>query len=274
MDRPINIQAAQLPASSDEDRMVVTTDSFAVIDGATTHYEVHGPTGGDYADQLATALDDELRSNTARPLKEVLRRAMKRTIVALDLVPSSSIAPSCTVAIVRASKSGVVDVLVLGDSAVAFGLKDGSVNVLSDTRLDELNLPASREYRTRLREGSGYDPTHRALLSDLQRDQARRRNREGGYWIASTDLSATEHAITVSLPIEELRWVAAATDGAADSIESAGITWEEIGTADSSRIAHLLEQCHNWEQYEDPDGAIRPRSKRHDDKTIAAFRTA
>lgn len=270
----IKIRTAQLPAGSNEDRLVVTASSFAVIDGATSHYKVPGPTGGDYADQLAAALGSELRSTTTESLKTILGRAIDRTITSLDLVPNSSAAPSCTVAIVRIVESELVEALVLGDSTVAFGFRDGSEEFLTDDRLGDLDLPASRDYRDRLRRGSGYDETHRALLSSLQQDQARYRNREGGYWIASTDPSAAEHAIVVARPIEHLRWVVSATDGAADAFDPVGIAWETVAAADSERLSELLVQCHVWEQCVDPTGSIRPRSKQHDDKTVAAFMIA
>lgn len=273
MNPTIRIQAAQLPASSDEDRLVTTSSAIAVLDGATSHYVQQRPSGGDYAGQLGLALEGELESNESKPLGDILEQAIEHTIAALDLRSAATIAPSCTVAIVRIRvTTGMIDALVLGDATVVFGYADGNEEVLTDDRLGNLNLAASDEYRSRLWTGSGYDETHRTLLSSLQQTQARYRNRADGYWIASTDPTAAHHAITVSRPMKRSRWAVAASDGAADSFASAGISWEAVGAADSEQMSNLLRRCHLWEESVDPNGSVRPRSKRHDDKTVVAIR--
>lgn len=81
---------------------------------------------------------------------------------------------------------------------------DGTHEVQTDDRLDELAIPQADEYRRRLAGGTGYDESHRGLLGELQRAQRARRNREDGYWIAEADPNAAHHARIIDYPRERL----------------------------------------------------------------------
>ncbi|MBF6268803.1 hypothetical protein [Nocardia farcinica] len=120
--------------------------------------------------------------------------------------------------------------------------------------------------------GTGYDDVHRRLLRELQERQREQRNRPGGYWIAEADPSAAAHAIWLDIPPNSVSWLVAATDGAREPIQSLGIPWTDIAQQSADELGALLRTCHSWEAETDPDGRILPRSKRHDDKTLAVVR--
>jgi hypothetical protein len=112
-------------------------------------------------------------------------------------------------------------------------------------------------------------PDHRRLIRQLQDEQAIRRNREEGFWIAEADPRAAHHAIvaTVTSP-----WAVLATDGAYQPLQYLGLDdWRRLSRCPGSGLADALRKCHEWER-SDMDGMRQPRSKGHDDKTIASAR--
>ncbi|MGV9724935.1 PP2C family serine/threonine-protein phosphatase [Nocardia beijingensis] len=262
----IDVVTAQLPADSDEDRVVVTRRAVVVLDGATSHGP-DVPPAALYVDILADHLCRMVDAETA--LSDVLREAIRSTAEKLDLQPGA--APSSTVAIARLD-GDAVDFLVLGDSPIIAGGSDGSVRTITDTRLADLRFPESAAYRERLGRGSGFDERHRGLLRSLQRRQRANRNREGGYWIAEADPEAASKAVTLRTPVDDIDWVVLATDGAASPIAARGISWIDVARLDKPELDDLLARCHDWESSVDPDGRYQPRSKRCDDKTIAVIR--
>lgn len=264
----MRVRVGQLPCPPEgADRVVVVPGAVIVLDGASAF----GPapvSAAAYADCLGKELASALASDMAAPLQEVLASAIATTASVLDLHDDD--VPSSTVAIAR-SDSETVDLLVLGDSFIAYR-SDDAIAVLTDDRLGSLRLPQSRRYRDRLAAGHGYDEVHAAILRELQAGQRVRRNTPGGYWIASADPRAAAHAITRSIPAWAVRWIVLATDGAVNTARHLGLDdWEAIAGMDQAELAAFLRRCHSWEEAVDPDGCQFPRSKRHDDKAIAAI---
>ncbi|WP_235213485.1 hypothetical protein [Amycolatopsis sp. MJM2582] len=161
-----------------------------------------------------------------------------------------------------------VDVLMLGDNLlVAPG------RTITDPRLGHLDIPERHLYKQRLATGTGFDDTHRGLLVALQRKQAARRNRPGGYWIAETDPAAAYQGIRATIPVDQIPWAIVATDGAYTPMEHLGITdWPTISSASAADLDGILMQCHAWERDHDPDARHLPRAKRHDDEALAIGR--
>ncbi|MEU7634340.1 protein phosphatase 2C domain-containing protein [Nocardia sp. NPDC049220] len=263
----MKVATAQLDGPNAEDRVVATATGLIVLDGATAH-ESGTPPATNYVDhlgrELAQRLDDDV------PLSDVLRASISATAQSLDLRPGQS--PSSTVVLLRGAQDGV-DVLVLGDSAAVVGLRDGSQVSILDDRIDRLSIPEATEYRARLARGTGFDTRHRELLERVQRQERVRRNRTGGFWIAEADPDAADHAIINTYPREIFAWAVAATDGAFDPLTALGISWCDIAAHTSEQLQQDLHQCSYWERTVDPKGQARPRSKRHDDKTLAVLRT-
>ena len=267
----MRVRTAQLPCPpAGADRVIAVPGAIIVLDGASAF----GPapvSPADYADRLGTQLASAITATPAAPLPAILATAISATASALDLRDDHG--PSSTVAIARVG-DGNADLLVLGDSYIACR-SAGTAAVLTDDRLDRLDLPESRRYRDRLAAGSGYDMTHAATLRDLQAGQRARRNTPGGYWIASANPEAAAHAITLTVPAASLDWIVLATDGAIETARHLSLDdWEAIADSGQTALSAFLQHCHDWEENDDPDGRQLPRAKRHDDKAIATVRPA
>jgi hypothetical protein len=209
----VRITAAQLPEPPHgADRVVVTRNAVAVLDGASA-FEPAGVPPGEYASRLGTAIAAALADAPAAPLASVLAEAIAATAAALGLDGGDG-CPSSTVVMARLV-CGALDLLALGDSYAFYGTGPGGTGsgTLTDGRLAGLRLPQQRQYRERLAAGGGYDGTHRELLRALQRGQRRHRNRPGGYWIAAADPEAASRALTITLPATPATWAVLATDG-------------------------------------------------------------
>ncbi|MFI5535324.1 protein phosphatase 2C domain-containing protein [Nocardia sp. NPDC051900] len=262
----MEIAIAELPAQTGEDRAVIFETGVVVLDGATSH-DPSIPPATRYVDALGRELADRCSRETSLPT--ALADAIQSAADELDLQPYSS--PSSTVAVVRVNND-VVELLVLGDSTIVVGCTNGQHDTITDDRLNNLSISEASEYQRRLAKGSGYDETHRRLLQELQRQQRAKRNQHTGYWIAEADPSAAEHAVTLSYPRDAITWAVVTTDGARDTIETLGIEWSEIAAQSPASLHRILARCHEWEAHTDPYGRILPRSKRHDDKTVAVVR--
>ncbi|GAB3585162.1 protein phosphatase 2C domain-containing protein [Amycolatopsis endophytica] len=223
-----------------EDRVVVLDHAVAVLDGATSSDPTQ-PSGGWYAERLASRLAHELTGDGDLPA--VLRRAIAGVANAEGLRPGLS--PSSTVAIVRWTAERV-DSLVLADSPiVAFGQ---TVDLLADDRLVILR----RGGRLRTRQAV------RSL-----------RNHPDGFWVAEADPGAAAHALTSSRPRAGLDAVILATDGVSCGVDDYGLfTWTEaLHLARAKGLNAVLDAVRAAED-SDPDARRWPRAKRHDDQAI------
>ncbi|WP_235783473.1 hypothetical protein [Amycolatopsis orientalis] len=253
------------PFHASDDKIITVGNGVIMLDGASAFMPVPVPPGV-YADALGAGLHQCLEAAPAADLVTVLADTIHEVAARLDLRPGHS--PSSTVTILRAH-DGWTDILMLGDNlAVLPGL------TITDPRLSRLDLEPSRLYRRRLAHGSGFDQTHRALLHELQTQQAARRNRPGGYWIAEADPTAAQHAIVHRIRTDDALWAVLATDGAYKPMRHLGITdWTVISSVSAADLDAILKQCHAWEREHDPDARHLPRAKRHDDKALAIARS-
>ena len=265
--RHLRVATAQLPLPpAGADRIVITANAVAVLDGATA-FEPASIPASVHADHLSSAIAAALTAQPEALLSDALAEAIGVTAFSLGLAGPDG--PSSTVAMARLAGERI-DLLALGDSVIIYGTPDGPA-VLTDDRLDSLDLPERRRYRRRLAAGSGYDDTHQALLRRLQQRQRQLRNQPEGYWIAAADPTAAHQARTQTLPAASTAWLALATDGAADIIQHLGASdWPAIAHQDTTGLTALLQRCHDWEEHDDPHGCLLPRAKQHDDKAIAA----
>ena len=258
----MHMDSAMLPdASLSQDRIFATQSAAIMLDGASAFAPVEAsPTA--FVEALGGSLRAQLLRDPDADLVEALGVAIERTADDLDLHPGAS--PSSTVAIVR-ERGNYVDLLVLGDTQIATPR-----GIMRDDRLRAVAVDERCRYRDRLRAGLGYGDEHRALLRALQEEQARFRNREGGYWIAEATAEAARRAMTSTLAVHEVPWCVMATDGAYQPMEHLGADWRRIAMLDSVALGLWLEELDRWEAQRDPDGHALPRAKRHDDKAIAA----
>jgi len=258
----VRVTAAQLPpAPASEDKLMITGTAVIMLDGASAFRPVP-VAAAVYAEALGRSLRDSLTASPDGDLCGILGEAISRTARELRLTPGDS--PSSTVAIIRQAGPDV-DVLVLGDGLVV--LPDV---MLTDDRINRLDLHPRRAYRSRLAAGSGYDEENLRLLKQLQGQQAERRNREGGYWIAEADPQAAQHALVSRRSAETTPWAVLSTDGAYKTMAHLGLDdWAGLVGASSGDLEAILRRCQAWEESEDPGGQELPRAKRHDDKSIA-----
>jgi hypothetical protein len=259
----MRVATAQLPPSEDsDDKIFTTSNAVIVLDGASAFVPVPVP-ASTYADRLGHELATGLATRPDVELRAVLADAIEATANGLELKPGKS--PSSTVTILR-ERDGVVDVLCLGDSVAVL-----PTEVLTDERMDELNLAPRRQYQKRLTDGGGYDDTHRALLRELQTQQGTHRNQPGGFWIAEASPGAAQHALVSQYPATSVPWAVLATDGAYNTMTHIGMTdWPTIASSSAYELAVILDHCQQWERNDDPDARLFPRAKRHDDKALAA----
>ncbi|MFJ8815886.1 hypothetical protein [Amycolatopsis thermoflava] len=245
------------------DKIFVTPHAVILLDGASAFVPVPVPASA-YADYLGRFLADALTSDPAADLQEILAEGIKATAAHYDLRAGAS--PSSTVTIAR-ERDEHLDLLLLGDNTVI--LPGGEI--LTDDRIDRLDLEPRRKYRERLAAGHGYDDEHKALLRELQIQQAQYRNKPGGYWIAETDPSAALHALTSARQVDGTPRIALATDGAYNTMEYLGLV-SALETLRQTSLDHVLSQCQHWEEDLDPNAHLLPRAKRHDDKALILVR--
>lgn len=257
--------AAKASDAANEDHVVAAPDVVVLLDGAGVPPDVeigcsHGLPW--FVRTLAGYLVEESRDYT-RSLACALKRAIATTAAAHQdtCEPGHPLSPSATVVAIRA-RENVLDWLVLGDSTLVLRTVDG-IRAVSDQRLKQ----GAKKQRAALRRAAG--PVS-DLWTQLVAEERQLRNRADGYWIAAGDPVAADHALTGSMPTVDLRGALLMSDGAARPVDPFGAaTWEEC-------FAHLVGRGPaSWLKYvrdlenADPDRARWPRSKKHDDATIA-----
>lgn len=239
-------------------------EGFAmVLDGATSVAGDRSRDPGWFAGRLGDVLARSLPGGA--PIPDLVAGAIEEVRDAEGLVAASS--PTCTVAIARWSERAV-EAYALCDSVVVVLGADGGEAIHTDDAVGVAVGAKRAEYRTRLAAGNGYDEGHRDLLVELQNEQARWRNRTGGYWVAGTDPEAAHHAVTSSVERGQVAGLLLATDGVDPGRHPRATTWRDIYTeAMRSGPTRVLHDLHVAEEG-DPDGLRWARSKRHDDKTL------
>jgi hypothetical protein len=169
-----------------------------------------------------------------------------------------------------------MELLALGDSpAVAYlAGREQEPTVLLDDRLEPIGAPLRQKYRQYLRDGHGYDDEFSALLAELQRAELAQRNRPGGYWSAEADPAAAAQSLTRRYDLDDVQAVLLLTDGASAAVDTYGrpATWRQVlHDVQKHGAATVLDHVHELED-SDPRGRRWPRSKAHDDKTLAFMR--
>ncbi|MEH0546820.1 hypothetical protein QA802_28170 [Streptomyces sp. B21-105] len=227
--------------------------SLVLLDGVTP------PPGGGgclhsvpwFTARLGGALTELTVSLTDVPLAEALALAIARTAEAhaetCDL--SHPRTPQATAVMARWSPR-TVEYLVLCDATLLLASPEGAVTAVQDDRL--ARVP-------------------RALLRSADVVDGTLRNREGGFFTAAADPSAAARAVTGSVPREEVRSLAALSDGAGRWAElfRQG-DWADLLALVAGKGARtLVERVRELELADAAAGRpLLGRTKTHDDATV------
>lgn len=249
-----------------EDWVAGTPSLAIVLDGLSTADLSTGCSHGVpwYVTHLGGQLLASL-ADTERPLPEGLAEALERVA---QLHPGCDLSnpgtPSATVAVLR-RRHELLDHLVLADSPIVLATK-GSITVLTDLRVDSV-LP---ELRAEVEQHETHTPGHKRALQRFVHAQRQMRNTAEGYWVAAGDSRAASHALTGTVPLNEVRDAAVMSDGVSRLVTEYGAaTWEEVlSTLRSSGPRQLIENVRAIEAT-DPTGIRWPRYKSGDDAAVA-----
>ncbi|MFD2795678.1 protein phosphatase 2C domain-containing protein [Promicromonospora vindobonensis] len=249
--------------SHNQDRYMVGEGFAVVLDGATSVAGDRSHDPGWFAGRIGEVLARTLPGG--EPIPDLVAGAIAEVRDADQLVPETS--PTCTVTVARWS-GDAVETYALCDSTIAVLHRDGTESVYFDDEVGDAVSQKREEYRARLARGHGYDEAHRDLLIELQKEQARWRNRPGGYYVAGTDPDAAYHGVVGTVERTAVTALLLATDGVDPVRHPRAETWWDLYTEavdhGPDRVLHDLHAA----EAADPDGLQWARSKRHDDKTL------
>ncbi|WP_406051308.1 hypothetical protein [Kribbella sp. NBC_00889] len=256
------------PGRPNEDFVVVTPDLAIVVDGAGV------PMGGCrhgvawYAQQLGARTLGALAGRPELSLRDGLYEALAAVAAShaetCDLTDPGT--PCAAVGILRIGAE-TVDTLALSDVTVVVEDNEGP-QITCDLRIEEISgtepdAVAGLTFNT---------PEHKAALAELVSTQTRTRNRADGWWVAAAEPEAACHAVVNSYPRSRVRRLAIFSDGATRPVDQMGLySWPEyLDLLDKLGPASLIAHVREIEEA-DPDGVRHPRTKRHDDATLASW---
>lgn len=265
------VNLATAPARDDrpnEDFAAVSANAAILVDGAGV--PAGSPTGCThgvawYARTLGTALLSAIDHGGSGSLADGLRatisgmRALHADTCDLDHAGS----PSATVIAVR-KRAEWVEYLVLADSVLVAEVDGAAPIVITDDRESvvgsELRGPVDA-----LPTGTA---EHSAALRAFVEAKQAYRNVEGGFWVASADPVAADHAFTGVLPVKDLNAVALLSDGASRLADRFGqLAWPDLlKLLKTSGPGELIARTRKAEAG-DVDGRRWPRGKTYDDAT-------
>jgi hypothetical protein len=117
---------------------------------------------------------------------------------------------------------------------------------------------------------SGGAVDHARSFAELVSEQRRHRNQPDGFWVASTDPTAAEHALADTAPRDGLQGAAVLSDGATRLVDRFGLLdWPSFLNVLAEQGPDAIIQQVRAAEYSDPDAQRWPRGKRHDDASAA-----
>ena len=256
------------PGRPNEDAVAATADLAVVVDGAGIAFGgcTHGVAW--YAQQLATQTLAALVATSGLPLSDGLAAGLAATAElhadTCDLTHPGT--PCASVGILRVGPEAV-DALALSDVFVVVET-DAGPQVTVDLAIEELNGTEPGALAG-LVLGT---PEHAAALARLVEAQTVTRNRPDGWWVAAADPQAAYHAVTNSYPVEQVRRTSVLSDGATRPVDQMRLYgWPEyLDLLDKLGPELLIRHVREIEN-RDPDARRYPRTKRHDDATVAQY---
>lgn len=265
----MQVAVAAQPGTPDrpsEDATASAPGVLVLLDGATARTEtgcLHGVAW--YAQHLADAIVEEFRKRASLSPARALAAAITRTADlhrdTCDLAHLGT--PSAAVAVVHVA-GDVLRYLVLGDVTVVLDTTNG-LQVISDQRVSQT---ASTE-RAAADAMQATDPAKPAALVRMKHAELAARNAPGGYWVATSDPTVAQHALTGEIHRTHVRRASLFSDGAARAVDLFGIhDWFGVlKVLQESGPEELIHQVRAAEA-SDPEATRWPRNKISDDATI------
>lgn len=255
------------PDADNEDFIGATADAIVLLDGATAPAGIASSCSHTvrwYSHTLGSTLLAGLTQSTAPPA-EILAQGIKHVTSLHDFTCNLSRgdSPSSTVVMLRRTADRL-DWLVLSDSVLILDTGAPEPTVICDDRLDNIATP----HRARLRTLPTGTPEHAEALREHVKTLSEYRNRDGGFWVASTDPLAADQALTGTIPTDKVRAAALLSDGASRLVDRFHLaTWREtLDILDQYGPAELIRRVREAE-HSDPRGERWPRGKKLDDAT-------
>jgi len=256
-------------ATSNEDFIGATAGVVVVIDGASVPPKLgtgcrHGTAwfARQLGTQLLALLTTQANHSPADSLAQALTDVAALHADTCDLDHPGS--PSATVAILR-EQPEAVDYLVLGDTTILLE-EPADIRVVTDDRLEQV---AAVQHGAMHQHATG-SADHARSFAELVTEQRRHRNHPDGFWVASTDPAAAQHALTDTVPRAGLRRAAVLSDGATRLVDRFGLVdWPSFLDVLAEQGPDAIIQRVRAAEASDPDGRRWPRGKRHDDASAA-----
>lgn len=256
------------PGRGNEDFAAAAPGAAVLLDGAGVAGAetgcVHGVAW--FSGTLGALLLRSITAHPARSLADCVADSIEQVRAmhddTCDLTYRAS--PTSTVVAVRVA-DGKLQYLVLGDSSLLLAERNGDSVVVTDERLDEVG----KRLRGPVDELPTGSPEHAAALAEYRDALTGLRNRPGSFWIAGPDPRAAEHALTGTVPLDELTSATLLSDGATRLVDRFSLAdWSRVlSLLDSSGPGELIRQVREAEA-KDPHGRRWPRGKAHDDATV------
>ncbi|MBM0227030.1 MULTISPECIES: hypothetical protein [Micromonospora] len=161
-----------------------------------------------------------------------------------------------------------MDTLALSDATVVVDLETGPA-VTCDLAVEDICGPEP-EVVAGLLFGT---PEHAQALAAYVEHQTITRNRADGWWVAAADSEAAAHARVATYARPAVRRASVMSDGATRPVDQMRICrWlDYLDLLDKLGPRALIAHVRSIE-VDDPEGARYPRTKRHDDATVAQYK--
>ncbi|GAA2133661.1 protein phosphatase 2C domain-containing protein [Kitasatospora kazusensis] len=256
----------QDPGRTGEDFAAASPEALVLLDGSSAPEGMesgcsHGTAW--YVRRLGVHLLARLTDRSDRSIAECLGDAIVET-AALHGGRCDLAHPGTPAAMVVAARlhGGSLEYLVLGDSMLVLQFKDGSVRPIGDNQ----RFPGGDELRRQVWATVPGSAERAALHLRYVLAVRAVRNTGHGPWIAAAVPKAAPHAETGFVRLDDLRAVAALTDGAARWTERFGLgSWSDaLRLLGESGPVTLIGEVRAAERT-DPHCVRWPRGKAHDD---------
>jgi hypothetical protein len=268
----MQVSLATAPARPDmanEDFAAVGTGSAVLLDGAgVPEGAVSGCSHGVewFTRNLGVRLLAAIASPDARPMTDCLAEAIAevRALHEHTCDLSHAASPSATAVAVRV-RPGTLEYLVLADSVLVLDNADGRDPVVI---CDDREAQVGASYRAAMDAAPIGTQAHRHAYRDYIAAMQERRNKPGGFWVASADPGAAECSLTGSARLPLIESALLLSDGAARLARFGQASWSEmVKIVTDSGPDELIRRTRTAEE-SDPAGERWPRGKAHDDATV------